>query len=122
MDKNYYNTRGMNMRSVNNGGCSFCGSRNARQSSGCGCQEGNGDSLLRKIQEIDFAIYETVLYLDAYPCSSEALAYYHTLICEKEALKKEYESKIGPISAFGNTDRSSWNWVKKPWPWEYSAN
>ena len=123
VDKNYYNNaRGMNRQAVNNGvGCAFCGNRNARQSSGCSCQNG-GDSLMRKIQEIDFAIYETVLYLDVYPCSSEALAYYHTLLCEKEALSREYESKIGPISAFGNTDKSTWNWVKKPWPWEYSAN
>jgi hypothetical protein len=121
VEKNFFNNRGMNGRSVNNG-CSLCGTRNARQSTGCGCNGDKDDSLLQKIQEIDFAIYETVLYLDVYPCSAEALAYYHTLICEKEALMKEYESTVGPLSAFGNRDRSSWNWVKKPWPWEHSAN
>ena len=121
MDKNYYNTRGINARSIENS-CPMCRTRDTRQPSGCGCNKNDGDDLLRKIQEVDFALYETVLYLDVYPCSSEALAYYHTLVCEMEALTNEYESKIGPLTAFGNRDKTCWNWVKKPWPWEYSAN
>ena len=35
------------------------------------------------LRAINFAIQETVLYLDAYPCHPEALAYYHTLIEER---------------------------------------
>ncbi len=78
----------------------------------------NGASLLKKIQEIDFSIYETVLYLDAYPDCREALAYYHTLLAQRKALMCQYEREVGPLSAFGNQSQTSWDWVKSPWPWQ----
>lgn len=74
--------------------------------------------LMRKISEVDFAIYETVLYLDAYPESREALSYYRTLIDARNALIAEYEAQYGPITAFGNTDGTEWKWTKTPWPWQ----
>lgn len=77
-----------------------------------------GASLLRKIQEVDFSLYETILYLDAYPNCREALAYYHTLLSQRNALMAQYQREIGPLSAFGNHSQSSWDWVKAPWPWQ----
>ena len=77
-----------------------------------------GDSLLRKIQEVDFSIYETVLYLDAYPDCREALAYYHTLLAQRKALMMQYEREVAPVTAFGNQSQSSWDWIKSPWPWQ----
>ena len=82
------------------------------------CNNTNGASLLRKMQEIDFSLYETVLYLDAYPNCREALAYYHALMSQRKALMSQYEREVGPISAFGNQSKSSWDWVKAPWPWQ----
>ena len=77
-----------------------------------------GGSLLRKIQEVDFSLYETVLYLDAYPDCREALAYYHALLSQRKALMAQYEREVGPISAFGNVSQNSWDWIKPPWPWQ----
>ena len=77
-----------------------------------------GSSLLRKIQEIDFSLYETVLYLDAYPNCREALGYYHTLLSQRKALVAQYEREVGPLSAFGNNSQGSWDWIKSPWPWQ----
>ena len=34
------------------------------------------ERLLRRIQAEDFAVYETVLYLDGHPKNRQALAYY----------------------------------------------
>lgn len=85
---------------------------NSRNQNGC------GGSLLRKIQEIDFSIYETILYLDAYPHCKEALAYYHTLLSQRKALAAQYERDNGPLTAFGNQSESTWDWVKSPWPWQ----
>lgn len=79
-------------------------------------------SLLKKIQELDFALYETVLYLDAYPENREALAYYHDMLSKRDKLCAEYESHVAPITAFGNESHTSWDWVSGPWPWEYEAN
>lgn len=86
-------------------------------------RRGNQAAALRKIQEIDFALYETVLYLDAYPNSKEALAYYHSLLSTRDRLVAEYERAFSsPITAFSNASTSAWDWVKGPWPWHYEAN
>ncbi len=78
----------------------------------------NGAGLLKKIQEIDFSIYETVLYLDAYPNCREALAYYHSLMSQRKMLMTQYEREVGPLTAFSNQSRESWDWTKSPWPWQ----
>ncbi len=82
------------------------------------CHEQTGAALLKKIQETDFSIYETILYLDAYPDCREALAYYHTLMSARKNLIAQYEREVGPISAFGNQSQCSWDYVKTPWPWQ----
>ena len=88
-----------------------------RPSSTCNSSQ-NGSSLLRKIQELDFSIYETVLYLDAYPDCGEALAYYHALLSQRKAVAAQYEREVGPLTSFSNCSRSSWDWIKSPWPWQ----
>ena len=77
---------------------------------------------LEKLRAINFAIQETVLYLDAYPCHPEALCYYHALIEEREKLLAHYQKNCGPMTMYGNKNRDSWDWVKGPWPWEPEAN
>ena len=74
--------------------------------------------LMRKIREYDFAIFETVEFLDTHPKNLKALKYYSKLQNEREKLVEEYEANIGPITMYGNKSDSSWNWVKGPWPWE----
>ena len=85
-----------------------------RNNGGCG-------ELLQKIREIDFSLTETVLYLDAYPCSSEAMQYYNKLIAERRQLVDTYEKQCGPLTMYGNQGRT-WEWVEGPWPWEPEAN
>lgn len=82
----------------------------------CTCHADN--TLLRKLQEIDFSIYEVVLYLDAYPNCREALCYYRSLLDTRAVVAAEYEKKYGPLTAFSNACNSSWDWVKSPWPWQ----
>jgi len=78
--------------------------------------------MLSKLQMLDFSIYETVLYLDAYPHDSEALAYYHKLLDERKVLLAEYERTVGPVTICGNVSEDRWDWIGRPWPWEYDAN
>lgn len=109
-----------------NNSCSLgcgCGC-NSNYNSGCnsGCNNNNCRALMDKIQKICFAIDETILYLDVYPCSRDALAYYHTLMSQKKMLIEEYEAKCGPLTAHGNKSTTNWDWVSGPWPWEYKAN
>lgn len=122
-----------------NGGCGCGRTRSDDQSNGCGCgrtrnddQNQNGDcgcgcgqdtgdchKLLRQIQTVDFALYEVILYLDAYPEDCEALATYHKLLTRRNTLVAAYEETCGPITAFGNVSTTSWDWVKTASPWEY---
>ena len=61
-----------------------------------------------------------ILYLDVYPHSCDALETYRKLKAQSDALHAEYESVCGPLTAFGNKG-DSWDWMGKPFPWEYDA-
>ncbi len=110
------------------GSCSLCGKNRAMpavRDGECGCQNPNHaicDRLMKQMQAVDFALYETILYLDVYPNSCDALETYHKLKAQKEMLRKEYEASCGPITAFGNQSVTSWDWASKPFPWEYDAD
>lgn len=84
------------------------------------CNTNNDTALLRKIQAIDFAIYDTILYLDAYPNCRKALNHYHLLLENRRKLCAEYEATYGPLTAFGNESLDEWKWTSTPWPWEMS--
>ena len=86
-----------------------------------GSQRGCRDTLNR-IRAVDFAMTEANLYLDVYPDSKEALAFYHQLKDERERLVASYERQCGPLSVKGNESRNDWNWISSPWPWEAEAN
>lgn len=74
------------------------------------------------LRAIDFAIQETVLYLDAYPSNAKALAYYHKLIEQRRQVMEYYEQSCGPVTMYGNRSNTSWDWISDPWPWEADAN
>ena len=78
--------------------------------------------LLHRLQALDFSIYDTILYLDAYPDSADALAYYNKLLAEREELIRVLSREHGaPMTAFDNAGKT-WDWVNSPWPWEAAAN
>ncbi len=80
-------------------------------------------NLLETLRKIDFSLIDTVLYLDAYPHSSEALAYYHKLRCERDMVVKTLaESCNMPQNSFSNASETQWLWTDSPWPWEACAN
>ena len=96
-------------------------SMNCKRTSGvgahCDCKK-----QMQMIRALDFAIQETVLYLDAYPNNRQALDYYHRLIEERRTAMGEYERECGPVTMYGNTDKEHWSWIDSPWPWESDAN
>ena len=73
--------------------------------------------LTEKLRQVDFSIYETVLYLDAYPDCCEAKNYYHQLVKERKEVAHAYEKTCGPLCAMGNVSTSTWDWTRAPWPW-----
>ena len=74
------------------------------------------ERLLKQIQAYDFALYDTLLYLDAYHDSKEAQCYYNKCSRLSQKARREYEQKYGPISLPYETE--NWQWTKGPWPWQ----
>ena len=77
---------------------------------------------MKELQKLDFALYETILYLDAYPYCTEALEYYHSLVHRRALVSAELEKNGTPVTAYQNASHTSWDWIASPWPWEISAN
>ena len=86
------------------------------------CNRGSCRNDLKMLRAVDFAIQETVLFLDAYPDHKQALQYYYQLIEQRRMLMESYEKSCGPLTMYGNQSRTSWDWVEGPWPWEADAN
>ena len=80
------------------------------------------DALLKKIQAMDFALYDAVLYLDGHPGNKKALDYYREHRDALKELRDEYARKFGPLTIYDNYDNDTWRWVDKPWPWEKEGN
>lgn len=77
----------------------------------------NRKSLLKQIQIVDFALHETVLYLDGHPTDRKAMAYYKSAKQRLKALMDEYTEKYGPLNYY-LVSGNSWSWIDKPWPWQ----
>ncbi len=75
------------------------------------------ERLLKRLSSYDFAVEELHIYLDTHPddvSASKALRSYEEKSSE---LRKEYESKFGPLSATNETG-NRWAWIADPWPWD----
>ncbi len=85
-------------------------------------QNGNGTALLRKLQTLGFALYDTALYLDSHPHDLAALEYYKKTLAMYEDAKKIYESTAGPLTVYSGFSDTGWKLHSLPEPWKYEAN
>ncbi len=84
---------------------------------------GDCKAMMRRLQVVEFTLYDTLLYLDIYPECTEALAYYNKLLEERDALRRSLARKCKrPMTAFEHTSTDGWDWTSSPWPWDPSAN
>lgn len=73
--------------------------------------------LLRRVQELSFALDEAALFLDTHPQNPAALDYFYR---RREELKKAvdaYEGTIGPLTN-RTVEGERWSWLDGPWPWQ----
>ena len=73
-------------------------------------RENSKNRLMKELQTYSFAAHEALLYLDAYPESKEALAYYNKFKRLENQVRNEYEIKYGPITP--PNEAQTWNWNK----------
>lgn len=74
--------------------------------------------LLKKVQAADFACYDLLLYLDTHPCCQATLNLYKEKVTEAKALREEYESLYGPLTAAASSKNTPWQWIQNPQVWE----
>ena len=132
VDRNYRKgvsgTMPQDSRRGMNGGCHMHSPRPRQDFGGCGCCENGGcDSdckvLMRKLQTVEFSMYDVMLYLDIYPECLEALAYYGKLRDERDALRASLAGKCHrPVTACESDLEQGWSWIESPWPWDTAAN
>ena len=81
---------------------------------------GNQKQLFHFINEVSFAAYEALLFLDTHPDDQDALVYFHKYNHLRNADMKEYAHYYGPLTISTADDCSSkcWEWMNQPWPWE----
>ncbi len=77
--------------------------------------------LMRQLQAANFALIETVLFLDSHPGDSQALAYYQEQAAAYEELVAKYEQSYGPLTVYSPYYDGE-KWTSEPWPWELEAN
>ena len=77
------------------------------------------EKLMRQLAANDFAIVELHLFLNTHPNDNAAAAKLDEYSIIASKLRREYESKFGPISAMGR-DSNRWAWISNPWPWDIS--
>ena len=70
------------------------------------------------LKALDFALIETGLFLNTHPQDAKALAYFNKLTEERNDALQTYYKNCGPLTLFDGVTKSSWDWVKTPWPWE----
>ena len=77
---------------------------------------------MKKLQQADFAVLETGLYLNGYPSCREALNYYEDAKKSARAARCAYEEQFGPLTLISAGGENCWNWNMAPMPWEWEAN
>lgn len=77
------------------------------------------ESLLKKIQEVEFAAYDVRLFLDTHPYDEQALDLFTQLSATAKSLVQDYENAYGPITAGASPNETPFAWVADDyaWPW-----
>ena len=77
----------------------------------------NQEMLFRRINAIQFAMWELHIFLDTHPCCEAAIKKYNALNDQRIVLMEQYEERFGPLNP--ETDAETrWELAKGPWPWE----
>lgn len=82
----------------------------------------NKGCLLKKIQNLKFAVYDMLLFLDTHPDDASAFKMYRDLIKQLKKNIADYEAEYGPLSIISAGDFDTFLWTKSPWPWEKEVN
>ncbi|MFA5561537.1 MAG: spore coat protein CotJB [Eubacteriales bacterium] len=76
--------------------------------------------LLHRMDVLQFALAESILYLDTHPSDPAAMTFYGDIQRQRVFLSQLYDLHFGALSHYstgGDLERG-WLWAQRPWPWE----
>ncbi len=76
------------------------------------------NELLELLGSINFALFDTVLFLDTHPTDQNALAFYNQYLKLSKQAANEYVRYFGPLTSDDVQESNEWTWVNSPWPWQ----
>lgn len=79
---------------------------------------GRKNDALRTVSMYGLAMYDALLYLDAYPYNEEAKKYFAEMTENERRAVAEYEKNYGPITASASVENEGWQWSEGSWPWQ----
>lgn len=76
--------------------------------------------LLDTINQVSFAAYDMLLYLDTHPEDQKAMEFYHKHMCMRKEAMRKYAQLYGPLTmdCMDESCSDCWKWAQQPWPWE----
>ena len=75
-------------------------------------------SMLREIMQLQFAVIETVLYLNTHPFDERVLDLHNNFSRRLMNKIEKYSEKYGPIVPDFPDAEYPWSWINEPWPWQ----
>jgi spore coat protein JB len=75
-------------------------------------------NLLKEIQDQQFAVLETSLYLNTHPGEQRALDLHNDYAMRLGKLEQEYNDRYSPLTIYCGMFDYPWEWINEPWPWE----
>ncbi|MDI3548607.1 MAG: spore coat protein [Halanaerobiales bacterium] len=74
--------------------------------------------MLKEIMQLNFAVLETVLYLNTHPTDQTVLDLHNDLAERLARREMEYQKLYGPLYPTYPEADYPWQWIDEPWPWE----
>ncbi len=78
-------------------------------------------ALLEQIMAYDFVLVDLQLFLDTHPSDENALKDYKMCLEQSDVLRKQFQSRFGPLTPRYLPNTSCWQWINDPWPWNKEA-
>lgn len=78
--------------------------------------------MLAEIRELQFAVLETVLFLNTHPEDMAVLNLRNSFARDLCDLMQEYQNKYGLLRASFPGADYPWQWIDEPWPWQVKYN
>ena len=74
---------------------------------------------LLEVQMYGFVAHEINLYLDMHPNNQRMVELYTEYAKKAKEATAAYEKEFGPLSVQDTPNKTPFEWVQGPWPWEY---